>query len=76
MGKLRDLVVKPATKRCYEEAATIFFAYLKASKGPLPTQPNDLEQIVGRYLEELWWDGQSKSLAGDTLPLYSIENHP
>ena len=43
-----------------------FFAYLKANKEPLPTQPHDLEQI-GHYLEELWWDGQSKSLAGDTF---------
>lgn len=51
LGKLRDLVVKPATKRRYEEAATIFFAYLKANKEPLPTQPHDLEQIVGHYLK-------------------------
>lgn len=67
LGKLRDLAIKPATQRRYEEAATIFFAYLKANKEPLPTQPHDLDQIVGHYLEELWWDGQSKSLAGDTF---------
>lgn len=67
LGPLRDLVIKPATKKRYEEAARKFFAYLKANKEPLPTQPHALDQIVGHYLEELWWDGQSKSLAGDTL---------
>ena len=67
MGKLKDLVVKPQTRKRYEEAMRKLFEFLKWNRIALPSQYEQLDSIASRYIEELWEEGESRYLAQDTV---------
>ena len=67
IGKLKDLVVKPQTRKRYEEAMRKLFEFLKWNRIALPSQYEQLDSIASRYIEELWEEGESRYLAQDTV---------
>ena len=67
LGPLRSLVIKPSTIIRYEKAFRLFLAFLLSQKVPLATNLLRLDDQVQCYIENLWEDGESLSLAGDTL---------
>lgn len=67
LGTLRSLVIKPSTIVRYEKAFRLFLAFLLSQKVALAHNLLVLDDQVQCYLENLWEDGESLSLAGDTL---------
>ena len=67
LGKLKDLVIQPATKARYDDAMRLFLEYLRWNKLPLPSQCEEVDRVASRYIEELWEEGDSRYLAQDTL---------
>lgn len=67
LGTLRSLLVKPATVTRYEKAFAMFINFLMAQKMTLAYSLEALDSQVQCYLDSLWKDGESLSLAGDTL---------
>lgn len=67
LGSLRSLLIKPATVVRYERAFSLFVLFLRAQKMVLASTFELLDSQVQCYLDALWSDGESLSLAGDTL---------
>lgn len=67
LGTLRSLLIKPATVVRYERAFSLFILFLRAQKMQLAASFELLDSQVQCYLDSLWNDGESLSLAGDTL---------
>jgi hypothetical protein len=67
LGTLRSLVIKPSTIVRYEKAFRLFLAFLLSQKVALAHNLLVLDDQVQCYLENLWEDGESLSLAGDPV---------
>lgn len=67
LGQLQSLLIKPATQARYHKAFALFIQFLVAQKMCLGNTLELLESQVQLYLNNLWEDGESLSLAGDTL---------
>ena len=67
LGPLKSLIIKPATLERYRRAADHFFAHLRRQREPIPQTPKIMDIVLSEYIGELWEEGHSKSLAGDTI---------
>ena len=67
LGKLRDLVIKPATKSRYKSAMRLFFEFLRWNRLPMPTDATQVDRVAAQYIQECWEEGESKYIAQDTL---------
>jgi hypothetical protein len=67
LGRLSDNVVRPATLKRYDTACLLFFRHLRNENVELPSDHSALDSVVCAYIEVLWQEGESKSLAGDLL---------
>ena len=67
LGTLRELTVRPGTRKRYDEALQEFFSFLKQEGLDLPTSRAKMDPIVCDYLEELWATGKGRAQACDTL---------
>ena len=64
---MRSLLLKPSTIIRYEKAFKLFLAFLLSQKLCLAQSLTLLDDQVQCYLENLWQDGETLSLAGDTI---------
>ena len=67
LGSLKSLVLRLATITRYQKAFQCFISYLKSCHLDISSTKSGLDQQLVDYLEFLWEDGESLSLAGDTL---------
>jgi hypothetical protein len=67
LGPLRNLTVQPKTRERYTKAVERFHIYLREQDIILPRQRQQLDPILSDYLENLWAQGEGRSLASDTL---------
>lgn len=67
LGSLKSLVLRPSTIARYEKAFRAFIFYLNIQKTDISTTRSGLDRQVVDYLNYLWEEGESLSLAGDTL---------
>ena len=67
MGSLKSLTVQPQTKKRYQQGLEQFFAYLKREELSLPKRRDDLDRVVGDYLEFLWAEGEGRATANNFL---------
>jgi hypothetical protein len=67
MGTLRQLLVGTRAQKKYNYALELFFNWLDACRIDLPDTNRDLEAQACAFVEALWEEGESKSLAGDFL---------
>ena len=67
LGKLKDLIVQPRTRVRYEHAMQRFFEFLRWNKIALPSRWDEADSVASSYVEELWEEGDSRSLAQDTI---------
>ena len=67
LGSLRGLTVQPATRVRYDRALNRFLSFLKEENLELPTRRSLLDPLAMEYIEHLWWIGEGRGLAADTL---------
>lgn len=67
LGSLRSLVIRPATVTRYQNAFKAFIDYLHSQNSSVSRSLTGLDSQLQEYLEFLWEEGESLSLAGDTL---------
>ena len=67
LGALKDLVIKPSTVDRYTKAFKRFVEYLKEQRQTLSSSKEGLDSQIQEYIEWLWEEGESISLAADTL---------
>ena len=67
LGTLKSLVIQPTTLTRYTHAFRLFLQYLAHQRAQLASTRQQLDHQVEDYLEHLWEEGESLSLAGDTL---------
>lgn len=67
LGSLKSLVIRPTTIARYEKAFRAFLQFLSNQKLSLASTRQKLDNQFCDYLNWLWEDGESLSLAGDTL---------
>jgi hypothetical protein len=63
---LRSLTIRPLTLRRYSEAKDLFVDWLEMH-GAWPAEISGYDDLVCEYLEELWEQGEAKSLGANTL---------
>ena len=66
-GKLKNLVIQPATLRRYETAMKHFLEFLKWNSFTLPSGYEEVDRLASLCIEELWEEGDSRYLAQDIL---------
>ena len=67
LGALKDLVIKPSTVDRYTKAFKRFVEYLKEQRQTLSSSKEGLDSQIQEYIEWLWEEGESISLAADTF---------
>ena len=67
LGTLRQLTVQPATRVRYDRALDSFLRFLQNSNLQLPRRRELIDPLAAEYLEHLWFSGQGRGLASDTL---------
>ena len=67
LGSFRDNLVKSATRERYTRCFHLFIRFLKQQLGYLPATPVEYDAWLARYIEYLWHEGESKSVASLTL---------
>lgn len=67
IGSLADNLVTKRTKERYTLACRLFFLWLRAIDKDLPGTVIEFDLLVKDYLEELWQQGEPRSLAVDLL---------
>lgn len=67
LGSLRSLVIRPATIVRYQKAFKVFTQYLSSQRSIIARNLTGLDLQLQEFLEFLWEEGESLSLAGDTL---------
>lgn len=67
LGSLKSLVIRPATVARYQKAFKSFNAYLHAQGSAISHTLAGLDLQLQEFLEFLWEEGESLSLAGDSL---------
>lgn len=64
LGKLGNLVIRPATADRYEKAFQKFLSFLTSQKLAIGSQKTIVDSQLSSFLENLWEEGESISLAG------------
>ena len=67
LGTLKSLTVQPQTKARYKDALDKFFQFLSREGLALPKRKDDLDDLVGDYLEYLWSEGEGRSSGSNVL---------
>ena len=67
LGKLRHNRIAPKTLTRYTHAVAAFSTWLMAYVGHEANSAEELDAQVGWYIEHLWEEGESRSLAGDCI---------
>ena len=67
LGALKSLVIRPATITRYERALQAFLHFVESQSSDIATTRQALDVQLQDYLDWLWEEGESLSLAGDTL---------
>ena len=67
LGTLHNLVLSRATLERYLQRVTEFFEWLDEEAIELPSDCFALDEILQRYLEELWGSGQPRADAANVL---------
>ena len=67
LGKLRNLVIRPQTRKRYETAMRRFLDFLKWNGYPLPSRHEEVDRLASMVVEELWEEGESRYFAQDVL---------
>ena len=67
LGRLKNLVIQPATLRRYETAMKHFLEFLRWNGYTLPSGYEEVDRLASLYVEELWEEGDSRYLAQDVL---------
>ena len=67
LGTLKSLTVQPRTKVRYAEGLEEFFTYLEKAGLVLPTKRQEMDAVVGDYLEFLWGEGEGRAKASNFL---------
>ena len=67
LGTLKQLTVQPSTRNRYRLALDKFLAFLKFNDLILPHRRDLLDPLVCEYIEHLWFSGEGKALASDTV---------
>ena len=71
LGSLRDNRVQPKTLDRYKTAVRLFFAWLLAFYGTFPNDYEVFDSCLAEYAENLWQEGESRYLLGDTISVIS-----
>ena len=76
LGSLRTLTVQPKTRERYDKALEKFWSFLREERLILPKRAQELDGLVGDYVEKLWRSGAGRALASDTVAaLQDAEPH-
>ena len=67
VGRLKDVLVQPRTRRRYEVAMDRFLLFLKQNGDTYPATFVELDDRLSEYVECLWENGDPKGWAGDAL---------
>ena len=67
LGPLRSLVVTTATLNKYEKSMRAFFQWMEEEEEELPTEVPALDISLCRFIENLWQEGESRSVASNVL---------
>lgn len=67
LGSLPSLTVEPGTSVRYARAVATFVAWLILYFGLLPENLEELDDFAQDYLAALWFEGEPRNLAADTL---------
>ena len=67
LGTLKSLTVMPRTKARYQVALDKFFGFLQREGLSLPKRRQDLDNLVGDYLEHLWSEGEGRAAGSNIL---------
>ncbi|CAE7940562.1 Tnks2, partial [Symbiodinium necroappetens] len=67
LGTLRANTVATRTRQRYDAALTAFYLYAQTQRIRIPDEPEPLDSIFADYIECLWEEGESFSLATDGL---------
>ena len=67
LGPLKSLLVTPKTLARYKAAVLYFFCFLKANDMPQGRSASEVDLQMSVYIENLWEEGESRSLATDCL---------
>lgn len=67
LGTLRSLTVAPKTRVRYDKALQAFYFYAKCIGQRIPEDALALDRLFSLYMEHLWQEGDSLSLATDGL---------
>ena len=67
LGTLKSLVIQPSTLSRYTNAFRLFLQYLTHQRASIAPTRQQLDHQIEDYLEHLWQEGESLSLAGDTI---------
>ena len=65
--------MQPSTRLRYDKALNRFLSFLKAEGLQLPTKREQLDPLVMEYIEHLWFSGEGRGLAANTLA--SLQDH-
>ena len=67
LGTLRANTVAARTRQRYDAALKAFYLYAQTQRVRIPDEPEPLDSIFADYIECLWEEGDSLSLATDGL---------
>ena len=67
LGGLDDFIIQPSTEARYQKAFKGFLSLLVFQRQTLAKEKSGIDLQVSYYIETLWDEGESISLAGDTL---------
>ena len=67
LGSLKDRRVGPDARKRYHAAVVLFYHWLFVCLLPTASCYEELDTQLQFYLEHLWFEGDTKLLAGDTL---------
>ena len=73
LGPLRDLIVAPVSMKRYRAAVNYFVFVTMTLFGSVAETYETLDEQLVYFLELLWTEGETKSLAGDTI--CGIQHH-
>ena len=66
-GRLRDKIVRQATIRRYKAHVKEFFHWVRATGRRLPDDVSDFDALLCSWAENLWSEGEQKSLLNNGL---------
>ena len=66
-GTLQELLVGAATLKRYKQETSAFLAWLEQEGREVPTEVEDLDELVAEYLEYLWEVGDALARTANTI---------